>query len=50
MKQQVGGLEVKNDGAFWMEYSTFLQYFYNIAAAMYQPYKYSLKDINVVER
>ena len=34
-KQQVGGLTVKDDGAFWMEYKTFLRYFYNVAAAMY---------------
>lgn len=49
LKEKVGLVEA-NDGAFWMPYTTFLKYFYNVAAALYQPYKYSQLKVNAVNR
>lgn len=50
MKAQVN-LTVANDGAFWMEYDTYFNYFFSSSVALYAAYNdYHLMDITLRKR
>lgn len=48
-KKQVKLAEA-NDGAFWMPFDVFIKKYYNLGVALYQPYKYHLKQLFASER
>lgn len=48
-KKQVNLAEA-NDGAFWMPFDVYFKKFDNLAVALYQPYKYHLKQLYASER